>query len=180
MMHDPLDVLDFWWTAGPEKWFASEAAFDDACRDRFGGAYEAAAAGDLDGWRKVPHGALALILLLDQMPRNIFRDTPGMFATDDQAVSIAAQAVDSGFHRAFPVNERRFVYMPFMHAEDLAAQERCIDLCRAVGDREGHRYALIHMDPIRRFGRFPHRNRILGRESTPAEIAYMETGGFSG
>ncbi len=180
MATDALDVLDFWWRAGSEKWFSSDPRFDTACREGFQDSLEAAAAGTLDAWCETPHGALALILLLDQMSRNIFRDTPRMFATDAQALAIAEQAIDNGFDRAFPLIERRFVYMPFMHAEDLSHQERCIDLCRALGDKEGYRYALIHMDPIRRFGRFPHRNRILGRESTPAEIAYMETGGFSG
>ncbi|MFN0264817.1 DUF924 family protein [Tepidamorphus sp. 3E244] len=179
-MHDPLEVLAFWWDAGPEKWFGGGEAIDAKCEEHCGEAFKAAEAGQLDDWEAVPHSALALILLLDQMPRNMFRDTPRMFATDDKALALADRAIAKRFHLAYALPARRFIYMPFMHAEDIDAQTRCVDLCRADGDDEGHRYALIHMDAIRRFGRFPHRNEILGRKTTAEEAAYMRTGGFGG
>jgi uncharacterized protein (DUF924 family) len=177
--HDPIDVLEFWWKAGPEKWFAGGEAFDDACR-RFRPVYEAAAAGGLDEWAHAPHGALALVLVTDQFPRNIFRGTERAFQTDAKALAVATAAIDHGFDRAFPVDARKFFYLPFMHAEDLAAQERGLDLYRTLGDQDGYYYMLIHYDVIRRFGRFPHRNPVLGRQTLPEEAAYLASGGFSG
>lgn len=177
---DPNQILSFWWKAGPQAWFSGDGAFDESCRTECGAAFEAACAGELEAWRDAPHSMLALILLLDQMPRNMFRDTPRMFATDAQALALAEESLARGYHRAYPYPARRFFYMPFMHAEDIAAQTRCVDLCRADGDDEGYHYALVHMDPIRRFGRFPHRSAILGRVSTPEEDAYLRTGGFGG
>ena len=175
----PLDVLDFWWQAGASKWFAGGETFDGLCRERFLGPVGEAIAGRLDHWAQTADGALGLILLLDQMTRNIFRGTPDAFSGDEKAVSIAEYALAHGFDRAFPTNARHFFYLPFEHAEDMAHQEKCVDLCRVLGDMEAYHYALIHLDVIRRFGRFPHRNAILGRKSTPEEIAYMENGGFS-
>lgn len=180
MSHDPNDVLAFWWNAGPAAWFQGGPDFDAACRTHCLGAYEAAAAGALDGWIEAPHAALALILLLDQMPRNMFRGTAAMFATDARALTLADRSLALGHHRAYPLPGRRFFYMPFMHAEDIDAQSRCVDLCRAEGDADGYHYALVHLDAIRRFGRFPHRNEVLGRTSTAEEMAYLTSGGFSG
>ncbi len=176
----PLDVLDFWWKAGPERWFAKDDAFDDDCTARFGKLHAEAAAGRLDGWQDTPEGALALIVVLDQFSRNMFRDTPKAFAQDARALAVADAALKRGFDRAFPLSGRQFFYMPFMHAEDIAAQERCVDLFRELGDKDGDYYALLHLDAIRRFGRFPHRNRILGRDTTEAETRYLESGGFTG
>ena len=178
-LDDPIAVLEFWWRAGPEKWFAADAGFDDACR-RFSHLIEAAAAGRLDAWAETPHAALALVIVTDQVPRNVFRGTERAFATDAKALLVATAAVDRGFDRAFPVMARKFFFLPFMHAEDLAAQERGLDLYRALGDQEGYHYMLIHFDVIRRFGRFPHRNAMLGRQTTTAEAAYLASGGFSG
>lgn len=175
----PLDVLDFWWQAGAAKWFARDDKFDRRCRETFTAAIEAAAAGELDHWSDSADGALALILLLDQMPRNIYRGTPEAFKADGKAVEIAQKALDKGFDRAFPKDARGFFYLPFEHSEDMAHQERSVDLCRILGDKELYHYALIHLDVIRRFGRFPHRNAVLGRCSTPEELAYLESGGFS-
>ena len=175
----PLDILDFWWQAGPEKWFAGGEAFDTECRDRFLGAVEAARDGALDGWAETAAGALALILLLDQMPRNIYRGTPDAFASDAKAVEIADLAVTRGHDRAFPKDVRVFFYLPFEHAEDIALQERCVDLTRKLGKEQLSLYAYIHLDVIRRFGRFPHRNDVLGRASTEAEKAFLADGGFS-
>lgn len=175
-----VDVLDFWWTSGEAAWFCSDPDFDRLCETRFRDAFDAAASGDLASWEEDAAGCLALIILLDQIPRNIFRATPRAFATDGLARDIADRAIGRGFDKAFPLPAKRFFYLPYSHAEDMAAQERCVDFNRMSGDKEGYFYALIHMDVIRRFGRFPHRNAILGRDSTAEEITYLETGGFSG
>ena len=175
----PLEVLDFWWQAGPSKWFAKDDKFDARCKKTFLDAIEAAASGALDHWADTADGALALLLLLDQMPRNVYRGTPGAFKADGKAVEIAEKALEQGFDRAYPKEARGFFYLPFEHSENMAHQERSVDLCRQLGDKELYHYALIHMDVIRRFGRFPHRNAFLGRQSTPEEQAYMESGGFS-
>lgn len=174
-----LDVLDFWWQAGPAKWFASDDTFDRHCEDRFLSVMELAAAGNLDDWLDTADGALALVLLLDQMPRNVYRGTPKAFQADKKAVEVAGRAVEKGFDRAFPKDGRAFLYMPFEHAEDMACQERSVDLFRLLGDQNYYFYALEHMDVIRRFGRFPHRNAVLGRPSTADELAFLESGGFS-
>ncbi|MEP3277916.1 MAG: DUF924 family protein [Stappiaceae bacterium] len=176
---DPIDVLSFWWQAGPEKWFQSDDAFDEAIRSQFGGLYEQAFAGTLDHWAEAPHGALALVIVLDQFPRNMFRKSPKAFQSDQKALSVANRAVDRNFHLAFPAPARDFFFMPFEHAEDMEAQEKAVDLFRAYCDEQGHLYALIHMDVIRRFGRFPHRNDVLGRQSSESEIAFLAKGGFS-
>lgn len=174
-----FDVLDFWWTSGGEKWFAGGESFDQDCRSRFLATIEAAQKGELDDWAETPHGALALLIVLDQLTRNVFRGEPRAFAADARALALAEAALAKGFDRAFPKEARFFFYLPFEHAEDMAAQERCVDLCRSLGVQEYYHYALIHMDVIRRFGRFPHRNPILGRDTTPAEAAYLADGGFS-
>lgn len=177
---DPIDILDFWWQAGPAKWFARDNGFDAEIRDRFEALLPIAARGGFDGWAETPHGALALILLLDQMPRNLYRGDPRAFDSDAKALEIARTSVARGFHRAFPAQARTFFFLPFEHAEDLDAQETSVDLFRIHGDRETYLYALIHLDVIRRFGRFPHRNAVLGRETTDAERAYLDSGGFAG
>lgn len=177
--HDPIDVLSFWWKAGPDKWFEANDEFDETIRSQFGALYEEAFAGSLDDWAKTPHGALALILVLDQFPRNMFRKTPEAFQSDPKALSIAAMAVESDFHLAFPTPARDFFFLPFEHAEDMDAQEKSVDLFRTYCEERVYHYALIHMDVIRRFGRFPHRNEVLGRQSTDKELAYLEQGGFS-
>jgi uncharacterized protein (DUF924 family) len=176
---DPIAVLEFWWQAGPDKWFAGGDAFDDACRG-FRHLTDAAAEGQLDAWAEAPHSALALVIVTDQFPRNIYRGTERAFKTDAKALSVATAAVDRGFDRAFPTMARKFFYLPFMHSEDLAAQERGLDLYRTLGDQDGYFYMLIHFDVVRRFGRFPHRNAVLGRQTTPEEAAYLASGGFSG
>jgi uncharacterized protein (DUF924 family) len=173
----PADVLKFWWDAGPEAWFRSDPAFDARVRIVLGPASEAAAARRLDGWAETPHGALARIILLDQVPRNIHRGTPAAFACDPLALEAAYAALAAGHPDVFPKAVRTFFYLPFEHAEDLAAQALAVDLIRPLG-QEGHYYALMHYEAIARFGRFPHRNAILGRESTPEEAAWLAAGGF--
>lgn len=179
MIDDPMTVLAFWWDAGPDAWFAGGEAFDTRCREALAHLHEKAAAGDLAAWEETPHGALALILLLDQIPRNIFRKTPRAFATDALALAAAERAIARGFPAAYPTSVRVFFYLPFEHAEDMDAQSRSVDLTRTLKNQELDYYALVHMDAIRRFGRFPHRNAILGRTSTPEEEAYLAAGGFS-
>jgi len=174
------DIVAFWRAAGPEKWFAKDDAFDAEIRQRFLPAHEAAAAGKLSDWEHTPEGVYALIILLDQFPRNLFRGSGRAFATDAQALAIAERAIAHSFDKSYQPPEQRFIYMPFMHSEALADQERCVSLCAAANDAEGVTHAEIHRDIIRDFGRFPHRNPVLGRETTAEEQAFLEKGGFAG
>lgn len=176
--NDALELLDFWWEAGEAAWFSGDAAFDEAC-ERFRPLHETAARGELDGWADAPVTALALLLLLDQLPRNLHRGSAEAFATDAKALGVAEQAIARGFDRAFPMPAKSFFYLPFMHSEELAVQERSLDLYRQAGDQNTYFYALIHFDAVRRFGRFPHRNAVLGRETSAAEQAYLDSGGFA-
>lgn len=175
-----FDVLDFWWRSGPTRWFVQDDTFDREVRETFGQLHEAAAGGQFTEWDETPHGALARIIVLDQFSRNIYRGDARAFAQDEAALAAAEAALEKGFDRAYPVPARNFYYMPFMHAEDLAAQERCTDLFRVLGDRDSYFYALVHLDAIRRFGRFPHRNPVVGRDTTEEERRYLDTGGFGG
>ena len=179
-IEDRSAVLAFWRTAGSDKWFDTDGAFDAEIRTRFLGSYEAAVSGDLNCWEETPEGALALVLLLDQFPRNMFRGTPRAFAADPLARAIADRAIARGFDKRVPKPEQLFFYLPFEHSEDPADQERSVALCRNSGDAEALKWAELHADVIRRFGRFPHRNPILGRASTPAEEAFLASGGFGG
>jgi uncharacterized protein (DUF924 family) len=174
------EVLAFWRAAGPDKWFEKNDAFDTDIRARFLATYEAAAAGRLAAWEGDPDAALALVIVLDQFPRNMFRNDARTYAADPLARAVADRAIARAFHQRFPPIERRFFYLPFEHSENLADQERSVALCRAAGDEEGVKYAEIHADIIRRFGRFPHRNRVLGRATTPEEQAFLDGGGFAG
>ncbi len=176
----PHEVLAFWRAAGPERWFAKNAEFDADIRARFLPTCVAAAAERLSSWEDAPEDALALVLVLDQFPRNIFRDDARAYATDPLARAVARRAIARGFDDAFTLPLKRFFYMPNMHSEGLADQEDCIALCRAAGDEDGVKYAVIHADIIRRFNRFPHRNRVLGRTTTPEEAAFLAGGGFAG
>lgn len=175
----PSDVLGFWREAGPEKWFRKDESFDAQFRGRFLAAHEAAARDELDAWAATAEGALALLILLDQFPRNAFRGTPRVYATDAQARGIAHRAVDQGLDREIEPPLRHFFYLPFMHSEDLRDLDRCVELTREAGG-EQHRYAQHHRGIVQRFGRFPHRNAILGRPSTPEEEAFLAGGGFAG
>jgi len=173
-------ILAFWRAAGPAKWFEADDAFDGEIRARFMSTYEAAAGGALNEWQESRDGVLALLVLLDQFPRNLFRGEARAYATDRQARVIAERAISRGIDREFPIAERQFFYLPFMHSEDLADQERCIALFCSTADAHGLRHAQIHADIIHRFGRFPHRNRALGRTATPEEQAFLDDGGFGG
>jgi uncharacterized protein (DUF924 family) len=176
----PADVLAFWRAGGSDKWFEKDDAFDAEIRARFLGTYTAAAAGRLAAWEADPESALALVIVLDQFPRNMFRGDARTYAADPVARAVTERAIARRFDQRFPPVERRFFYLPFEHSENLADQERGVALNRAAGDEEGVKYAEIHADIIRRFGRFPHRNRILGRTTTPEEQAFLDAGGFAG
>jgi uncharacterized protein (DUF924 family) len=176
----PVDVLAFWREAGPDKWFTKDAAFDDAIREKFLATYEAAAAGALSTWEDDAQSALALLIVLDQFPRNMFRSSARTYAADPLARAVADRAIARGLDRQIATNEQQFFYLPFEHSEALADQERGLDLFRANGDADGIKWAEDHANIIRKFGRFPHRNKILGRESTPEEQAFLDGGGFAG
>lgn len=180
MVASATDVVSFWQKAGPDRWFKKDPAFDDEIRERFLATHEAAAAGQLSNWEQSAQGALALLILLDQFPRNIFRGDARAFATDPLARAIAAGAIIRGFDSQVPKEMRGFFYLPFEHSENLADQERCIAFHKAIDDTEGLKWAEIHADIIRRFGRFPHRNTALGRITTAEEQAFLDSGGFAG
>lgn len=173
------DVLAFWKDAGPSRWFRKDDGFDDTFRRRFLAAHEAAARGELDGWARTSDGTLALLILLDQFPRNAFRGTARMFATDAKARGIAKAALEAGFDQQVEAELRNFFYLPLMHSEELPDQDRCVELTRPLGN-DSHKFALIHRDIIERFGRFPHRNPQLGRSTTPEEQRFLDQGGFAG
>jgi uncharacterized protein (DUF924 family) len=177
---DARAVLAFWREAGPDKWFRGGDEFDVEIRDRFRELHAEAAAGKHDGWAKTAEGALALVLLLDQFSRNLHRGQPATYAHDEQALAIARRAVEKGFDQAVDPGLRKFFYMPFMHSESLADQALCVRLCHGLQDPDTLKWARHHADIIRRFGRFPHRNAVLGRHTSEAERAFLESGGFGG
>ena len=172
-----LEFLEFWLKAGPSKWFTGGASFDDACRK-----YEVwrrkGRDGELDSWSQTVSGCLSLIILLDQIPRNIFRGDALQFETDALAIDYCRLAIERSYDICVMAPARAFFYMPLMHSESLADQQLCCDLFRQSDMKDNYHYALIHMDAIARFGRFPHRNKLLGRETTLEEETYLQTGGF--
>lgn len=174
-------VLSFWFDeTKPFQWFRRDHVFDARCARRFGPLHEAARTGRLDVWRAAPRPALARIIILDQFSRNICRDTPAAFAQDDLALAAARDGIKRRFDKRFGAKERAFFYMPFMHSESLAAQEESVALFKSqLPGTDNLPYAVQHRTIIRRFGRFPHRNKVLGRQSTPEEIAYLKAGGFN-
>ena len=179
-MTQAAEIVAFWREAGPKRWFEKDDAFDAEIRQRFLAAHEAAATGQLTDWEQSAEGALALLILLDQFPRNMFRNDARAFATDPLARSIAAGALVRGFDAQAAPEMRGFFYLPFEHSELLADQERAVAFYTAAGDADGLKWAELHADIIRRFGRFPHRNAVLGRVSTPDEQAFLDGGGFAG
>lgn len=177
----PRDVLDFWFAAGKEKWFAKSDEFDAEITTRFRAAHEAARDGAHDDWAQSAEGLLALIILLDQFPRNMYRGSPDMFAADPKAVEMSKLALERKIDGEVPQAAKPFVYMPLMHSEELEDQELCVKLFQ--GDpalKENVAYAIDHRDIVARFGRFPHRNAILGRVTTPEEQQFLDDGGFAG
>jgi uncharacterized protein (DUF924 family) len=173
-MDDIQEVLEFWFSDDARRsWFDPSPAFDQAVRKRFGELFARAATGELKRWQASAEGCLALCILLDQMPRNMFRGDPGAFATDDKALAVAEHALAEGFDRQLTSQQKQFVYLPFMHSEDLANQLRALALFESGGMSENRRFAEEHVAIIRRFGRFPHRNAIFGRPNTEAEAEYL-------
>ena len=172
-------LVDFWRMAGPQRWFEKDADFDRRFRERFLSLHEAATIGDLADWLATPKAALALVLLLDQFPRNAFRGTPRMYASDAMARDAAAAAIELGYDLAVEAELRTFFYLPFGHSESLVDQDRSVALNRSLGGPD-LAYAERHHYIVGRFGRFPHRNRILGRPMTQEEQWYLDQGGFPG
>ncbi len=172
-------VLDFWFEQSrPRQWFAKDPAFDALLRERFLGLTRQALAAELDAWGAEPSGGLALVLLLDQFPRQIWRDTATAFAGDPQALALSRKAIERGWLEAEPEQARRqFWLMPLMHSEDLAVQEAALPLFERFSDPHTADFARRHRDVIARFGRFPHRNALLGRVSSAAELAFLQTPG---
>lgn len=181
----PAAILDFWFGPKPlaerKVWFRKDPAFDAEIESRFGDAVAMAVAGAFGGWCGTPQGALARVILLDQFTRNIYRDTPRAFAGDARALATAEEAIARRFDESLETLERWFLYLPFEHSESAEAQKRSIELfealANATGDRNPLEWAEKHAAVIRRFGRYPHRNAILGRESTPEELAFLSEPG---
>lgn len=171
------DVLAFWF-ADPARWWKKDPAFDTEIRERFLALHEAIDCGEHDDWLETPRSALAHVVVLDQFSRNMFRGTARGFASDARALSAARRAVDRGYDRALSNDERSFLYMPFMHSEQLADQERACALFSGCRPDQA-RFAELHRDIVRRFGRFPHRNAVLGRASTPEEEEFLKQPGSS-
>lgn len=176
---DAQEFLAYWRDGGLPLWFGKEPQRDRRLTELYLPLHERAARGELATWAATPDGALALVVLLDQFPRNAFRDTARMYATDELARHVAREAVDRGFHRQVPVELQKFFVLPFAHSESLADQERAVALASEVGPVERER-TQHHRDIVRRFGRFPHRNAILGRPSTAEEERYLAEGGYRG
>lgn len=178
MNTDAQDIIDFWLSAGDEGWFNADAAFDALCRERFLDLHLAASRNELVHWIQSAPSTLALLLLLDQLPRNIFRRSAHAYATDPMARAVAYQALSLGFDQQFAPELRSFFYLPLMHSEELADQRRASELFQTLDTPRAIKWRTHHLAIIERFGRFPHRNRVLGRSTTPDELAWLDAGGF--
>ncbi len=180
MKKSAQDVIDFWIEAGPELWFRGGKDFDDRCRENFLDLHMSAARGELYDWSDSAAGTLALLLLLDQIPRNIFRGSAHICATDPMALAVANKALERGYDEQYDTELRSFFYMPFMHSESLDDQKRCTELFGKLPGSNSAKWATHHRAIIERFGRFPHRNHLLGRTTTAEEQAWLDDGGFQG
>lgn len=169
------EVLKFWFNLSPQQWFMKSDEVDATVRDRFLDIHNKASACELDHWRKNAKGSLAEIIVLDQFSRNLYRDTPRAFAQDGMALVLAQEAIAKGFHKELAsVQEVHFLYLPFMHSESLVVHERAVELFTALGQETNLEFEMKHKIIIERFGRYPHRNEILGRESTPEEVEFLK------
>ena len=173
------EILDFWLSLDQDAYFSVNPDLDEKIRQRFMGDYETARRGGYMSWQASPRQTLALIVLLDQFPRNMFRGQAQAFATDGEALEVARTAVSREDDMKLALALRRWVYLPFMHSESLDDQLTCIRLCQRSGLEDTAKWARVHADVIEKFGRFPHRNAVLGRTSTDEEVAFLEAGGFS-
>ena len=172
----PQEILDFWFSDEVRKlWFNSTPEFDALLRERFEALWTRARSGELDGWRQSAAGCLALILVLDQFPLNMFRGQAQSFASEAQSREVARVAIDKGFDQDLDTRSRAFLYMPFMHSEALVDQQLALQLFAQPGFEDNLRFARHHHDIVRKFCRFPHRNESLGRESSEAEIEYLNS-----
>ncbi|MFC4624939.1 DUF924 family protein [Daeguia caeni] len=170
------DILSFWFSPRMrENWFSKSEAIDTEIREKFLPAYEAALNGDYESWKQQPESALALTIVFDQFPRNMFRGSPQAFATDGLALDIAKCALDHGFDQELSADKRQFFYLPFMHSENLDDQRRSVELYERLGDPYSLDFARQHHDIIARFGRFPHRNKVLNRVTTEEEADFLKT-----
>lgn len=176
----PQSILHFWFTElTPKQHFAKDAALDEAIRTRFGATLEAAAQCELFAWRATPEGRLAEIVVLDQLSRNVYRDTPRAFAQDALALVLAQELVASEQDRSLPVDQRIFAYMPYMHSESALVHAQAVALFAQPGMEDNLDYELRHKAIIDRFGRYPHRNAVLGRSSTAEELVFLSEAGSS-
>jgi uncharacterized protein (DUF924 family) len=176
----PAEILTFWREAGHARWYSRDDAFDAEIRRRYLDLWRKAASGGLSLWEASDDGALALTIVLDQFPRNLFRGDAQAYSTDAGAREVAGRAIDRGADARIDAELRQFLYLPFMHSEAIADQLRCVELFGSADNAENLEYAELHADIIRRFGRFPHRNHVLRRATTPEEQAFLDAGGFSG
>lgn len=169
------DVLDFWFADGmSERWFVRDSMFDAEVRRLLNSGHERARDGLLDDWKSTARGCVALCILLDQVPRNLFRDDPRAFATDGRALEVARHALSLGLQSELTQRERLFLYLPLEHSESLEDQQVCVELTRSLdADPSWYEYAVRHREIIERFGRFPHRNAALGRETTAEEATFL-------
>ena len=174
------DVLEFWIKAGTEKWWKKDPDLDAEIAQRFKATHEAACNNELDHWANQPDSALALILVLDQFSRNLFRDSPKAYAQDDKCAELARQQIGSGANLLMPQDIANFCYLPLMHCEDLESQKLCLQEMTRLKNERGIQSAIEHMEIIEKFGRFPHRNTVLGRRTTAEEQAFLDGGGFAG
>lgn len=180
MKDSRAEILDFWFVeTAPVQWFQKSNIFDDMIRERFGALYDMAKDGFCDGWMQDADGYLALCILLDQFPRNMFRDTPRAFESDAKALEVARKAVALGLDQVLLQIRRRFIYLPFEHSENIEDQKRSVEFFESMKDDDplGHEYAVRHLKVIEAYGRFPHRNAILGRENTSQETEYLSEPG---
>lgn len=169
------DVLDFWFEeAGYSQWFSQDDEFDAEVRTRFAATHAAAIAGELWHWRKTPEGRLAEVIVLDQFSRNLFRQDPRAYAYDGMALALAQVAISCGADEKLERGQRSFLYMPFMHSESAAMHEVAVQMFMAIGDENTLKYEMLHKKIIDRFGRYPHRNAVLGRDTTTEEAAFLE------
>lgn len=172
----PQEILEFWFSDAVRKlWFNSTDEFDALLRERYLELWEQACRGELDDWMQSAGGCLALVILLDQFPLNMFRGEARSYASEARSRDIARYAIQNDFDRDFDAKQRAFLYMPFMHSETLSDQKRALELFDQPGLEDNLRFAHHHHDIVARFGRFPHRNQALGRDSTPDEIEYLES-----
>jgi len=172
----PQDILDFWYAPDMRtKWFASTPQIDAMMRERFEQVWESAHTGTLESWNNTPTGCLALVIVLDQFPLNMFRGTAKSFSTEQQAVAVTKQAITQGYDQQIDKEHVAFLYLPLMHSENLVDQDLCVTLFEAAGLENNLRFARHHHEIVRRFGRFPHRNAILGRTSSAEELAYLDS-----